>query len=229
MMRFAIPFLVAFVVATGGASGVVVMRAKAAQQAAAAAHADSLTKHLISDSTSKKTGAEAVKADSTAEPKTEGASATVEATVTGGEKTVPPVNATGLAATPEKSPAAEKTAAPAPIVTPVAGKPSLAALPKETAVDLTKPKLPIVTAPAAGAAPAPATSLLLPGSRITKIFTAMPPKDAAKVLEQMDESDVVTILNAVGEKRAAQILALLPTARAAAISKTVLAGKRAAK
>jgi len=229
MMRFAIPFLVAFVVATGGASGVIVMRAKAAQQTALAAHADSLTKHLITDSTKKSTEEAAPHPADGAHPASDSSATPVETTSASGEKTVTPENAAGLTKTLEKSRTAAMPVAPGPMLPPVAGKTGSIALPKEAAPDVAKPKLPGPTTPATNDATVPATSLLLPGSRITKIFTAMQPKDAAKVLEQMDESDVVTILTAVGEKRAAQILALLPTPRAAAVSKSVLSGKRAAK
>jgi flagellar motility protein MotE (MotC chaperone) len=63
------------------------------------------------------------------------------------------------------------------------------------------------------------------GGRISKIFTAMPAKQAAKVLEQMADGDVVVILGSVTDRKAAEILSLLPPQRAATVSKLVLANK----
>ena len=63
------------------------------------------------------------------------------------------------------------------------------------------------------------------GPRLSKIFTSMSAKDAAKVFEQMDEADVITILGAVNDRKAAEILTLLPPARAASISKSLLKPK----
>jgi hypothetical protein len=60
------------------------------------------------------------------------------------------------------------------------------------------------------------------GGRISKIFTAMSSKDAAKVLDQMDDADIVTILSGINDRKAAEVLGLLPVARAAGISKEVL-------
>jgi hypothetical protein len=90
--------------------------------------------------------------------------------------------------------------------------------------DSAKP-LPVVPAgiPVVGAAsPAGPVTPLLAGGRLSKIFGAMSPRDAAKVLEQMDDADVKQILARLNDKKAAEILALLPAARAALISKAAL-------
>jgi hypothetical protein len=63
--------------------------------------------------------------------------------------------------------------------------------------------------------------------RISKIFAAMPARDAAKVLVQMDDADVHLILDALGEKQAAAILQNFPAERAATISKNAIRGTRA--
>lgn len=62
--------------------------------------------------------------------------------------------------------------------------------------------------------------------RISKIFAAMPPRDAAKVLLQMDDADIQLIMQALGEKQAAAILVNFPPDRAATISrKSIGTGK----
>src|SRR5262249_6126902 len=61
--------------------------------------------------------------------------------------------------------------------------------------------------------------------RLSKVFTAMEPKQAAKVLEHMADGDVLVILGYVGPRQAASIMAELPPERAAKLSKLELQGK----
>ncbi len=85
------------------------------------------------------------------------------------------------------------------------------------------------TRPAGKPAPprpiAPARTAPSPGTdKVSRIFAAMPPKDAAKVLEQLSDTEVTEILRSLSEKQAAGIMQFLPPARAAAISKLALKG-----
>lgn len=66
---------------------------------------------------------------------------------------------------------------------------------------------------------APTARTALEGGKISKIFNAMQPREAARVMEQMDDADVQAILASLGDRRAAAILASLPPQRAAAITR----------
>lgn len=66
------------------------------------------------------------------------------------------------------------------------------------------------------------TQLGEPNERMSRIFAAMPPKEAAKVLEQLEDAEVHVIMSGLSEKQAAGVLQYLPPTRAAAISKLVL-------
>jgi flagellar motility protein MotE (MotC chaperone) len=61
--------------------------------------------------------------------------------------------------------------------------------------------------------------------RLSKVFTAMEPKQAAKVLEHMTDGDIHIILGYVGPRQAASIMAELPPERVAALSKLAMQGK----
>ena len=69
-------------------------------------------------------------------------------------------------------------------------------------------------------------SVAAAAEKVSKIFGAMPAKDAAKVLEQLDDAEVQSILAGLSDKQAASIMQHLPPQRAAAISKLVLRGGR---
>lgn len=58
--------------------------------------------------------------------------------------------------------------------------------------------------------------------RVSKVFTAMDPKQAAKVLEHMTDGDIHIILGYVGPRQAAAILAELNPERVAALSKLAM-------
>jgi hypothetical protein len=79
-----------------------------------------------------------------------------------------------------------------------------------------------VSAGAVGAAP-PAQK------RISRVFAAMAPRDAAKVLEQMNDADVSIILGNLTEKQTGAIMALLPAPRVAALSRGALRSSPGAK
>jgi hypothetical protein len=60
------------------------------------------------------------------------------------------------------------------------------------------------------------------GRRLSQVFAAMQPKDAARVLEQMDDKDVRSILDLLSSKQQAAILGSFPTQRAALIVQSTL-------
>lgn len=79
---------------------------------------------------------------------------------------------------------------------------------------------PAPSAPSSLAAPmTPAARVPLEGGKISRIFGAMQPREAARVLEQMDDADVQTILASLGDRKAAAILANFVPQRAAALTR----------
>jgi hypothetical protein len=62
--------------------------------------------------------------------------------------------------------------------------------------------------------------------RLSRIFAAMTPRDAAKVLQQLDDADVVSIVGSLTEKQAAAVLMAMAPERAAIISRGTLRPKR---
>jgi hypothetical protein len=58
--------------------------------------------------------------------------------------------------------------------------------------------------------------------RVSKVFTSMDPKQAAKVLDHMTDGDIHVILGYVGPRQAAAILAELKPERVAALSKLAM-------
>jgi hypothetical protein len=187
MMRLLLPLLVAFVVASGGASGIVLLRANKA--AAMSADLGAAVRH---DSASAKAVAHSPAAPVGPADGDSSTSAPVTATL-------PPPAARPIA-TPITTPIA--TAAATTVAQPAVAKTSS-------------------TVPAAGARLLSTPGIFV-GGRISKIFAAMPAKEAAKILGQMQDSDVVVILGSVNDRKAAEILSLLPAPRAASISKTVI-------
>lgn len=69
--------------------------------------------------------------------------------------------------------------------------------------------------------PTPAAPAQLDEGRLTKVFSAMNPRDAARVLEQMTDADVVEILAGLTDRRAGELLALLQAPRAATLAKAL--------
>jgi hypothetical protein len=61
--------------------------------------------------------------------------------------------------------------------------------------------------------------------RISRIFAAMAPREAARVLQQLDNPDIISIVGALTEKQAAAVLMAMPPERAALISRGSLASK----
>ena len=116
-----------------------------------------------------------------------------------------------------KPPADAKPSAPGATPSAPAAKPAAAPGPSvpESAV-----------AAAIAAANAPDTAREASQRRISKVFTSMDPKQAAKVLEHMTDNDVQIILGYVGPRPAAAIMAELPPERVAILSKLAMQGKK---
>src|SRR5208283_4862728 len=58
--------------------------------------------------------------------------------------------------------------------------------------------------------------------RVSKIYEAMPPEEAAKRLEKLDESTAVAIISVLKPRTAGGILAQMDTEKAASISKKII-------
>ena len=201
MMRIVLPLLVAFVVAAAGATGIVVLQAKGV--APAAADTVAVAAH-----------------DSSAAPEASDASAPSTAPAAPGDSALKASASHALAAL-SPSPAATATAAPAASVERTPAVVSAGVM-TGTATATTGKTPP----PGARMIPTPGVFV---GGRISKIFTAMPVKQAARILEQMADADVIVILGSVNDRKAADILSLLPAQRAAGISKSVLSNKVGSK
>jgi MgtE-like protein len=118
---------------------------------------------------------------------------------------------TAASAAAPKMAAVESTAAPT--VTPAKGAAKTTPAQKSSA-------------PAAPAAPATTDSVVEASERrLSKVFTAMEPKQAAKVLQHMEDADVQIILGYVGPRQAASIMAELPPERVATLSKRAMQAK----
>lgn len=114
------------------------------------------------------------------------------------------------------SPDSAKPAAPAAAAAvPTAAAPVVQAGVPESAV-----------AAAIAAANAPDTAREASQRRISKVFTSMDAKQAAKVLEHMTDNDVQVILGYVGPRQAAAIMTELPPERVATLSKLAMQGKK---
>ena len=255
MMRMLLPFLVAFVVAAGGASGVMVLRAR--QTVAIPAAAPTVT---TADSTAgAMTTALAAGADSTVHDSTADAPAPAKAatTVPSAVRTaalVPDQKRARATASPTYAATAPLDARP-PARSRGAAQRATTGTTTETGAGTTagaasattmgtatgtaaRTPAPTATESATGTASAgpatPDTRMLaipglLVGGRLSKIFTSMPSKQAARILQQMGDGDVVVVLSGINDRKAAEILSFLPPERVAVISRSVLALKPAGK
>jgi hypothetical protein len=156
--------------------------------------------------------ADSTHADSTAK---HDSTSTDTAAVASGEHGTPPVDTTPRApATPVDS--SKHVVADAKHGAPEA-KPAAGHDPKPAAPRDTKP------APAVASAPRPNADTASE-RRLSKVFTSMEAKQAAKVLEHMADMDVHIILGYVGPRQAASIMAELPPERVAKLSKIAMNG-----
>ena len=204
MKRIIIPFVAAFGLSLGIATGVVMMRAPKASPIVPGSVATGVTKPA--DSTAAKPdSAVAQVADSShaADTTRSAASAATGPTAPGGDQArVGPDKAVAGSQSKQQQVAAATTT---PSTKPAA---KLASAPG--------------TARAAGPPPPRPISDSLIGHMLAQVFAAMQPKDAARVLEQMDDSDVRAILGSLSSKQQAAILGSFPTQRAALIVQTTL-------
>ncbi len=197
MKRIIIPFVAAFAISLGIATGVVMMRAPKVAPIAVGATAKPADSTVIAkDSAVAQTHDSVAITDSTASATTGVAPATQP----------PPSVATEP---PQKR---EETSAIKSHEVPVtAGVKSPAKL--ATA--------PVAGHPSTPEPPRPISDSLI-NRRLAQVFAAMQPKDAARVLEQMNDTDVRAILGSLSSKQQAAILGSFPTQRAALIVQTTL-------
>lgn len=204
MKRIIIPFVAAFGLSLGIATGVVIMRAPKASPVVPGSVATAVTKPADSAATGPDS-AIAQGADSSRAPDT-----TRSANTTAAGPTAP--GADQARAGSDKTVAGSQS------------KPQQVAA--ATTTPSTKPVAKLASAPgtARGAGPPPPRPISdsLIGRRLAQVFAAMQPKDAARVLEQMDDSDVRAILGSLSSKQQAAILGSFPTQRAALIVQTTL-------
>ncbi|HEY5086932.1 MAG TPA: hypothetical protein VII66_06160 [Gemmatimonadaceae bacterium] len=213
MKKLLIPFLAAFGLSLGAATGIVIMRTPKAPSAAVAArtagmpqksepapaHKDTVAVSLAADSGRASTNGQPAAANvNTASPT--GSIATAAANGNTGETGA---SATGHVTTAGQSAPSSKASLPA------------APPASNTKVASSAPAIPKTPTPK------PVSDSLI-GRRLAQVFAAMQPKDAARVLEQMDDADVRSILGSLSAKQQAAILGSFPTARAALIVQATL-------
>jgi hypothetical protein len=84
--------------------------------------------------------------------------------------------------------------------------------------------------PVAAGAPAPKISASAEAdstrARLSRIFAAMKPEDAAVVLEKLDDASVRLLLLNLSDRKAAAILSSMPGEKAAMVTRTMLADAR---
>jgi MgtE-like protein len=210
MKKLIIPFVAAFGLSLGIATGVVMMRAPKAAPVQVAAKA----------AEKPKTDSVATTADTTAVQAIDSASlAAIAPTVDSLHATSVPAGVADAPMTAGSNPGPAQAGGHA---VPAAGASGSRQIVPATANIVTK----LASVPAATvksvpvAAKAPADSLI--GRRLAQVFGAMQSKDAARVLEQMDDVDVRAILGSLSSKQQAAILGSFPTQRAAVILQATL-------
>jgi hypothetical protein len=193
MKKLIIPFVAAFGLSLGAATGIVVVRAPKA----------------VAVSAGSKPAASPKQSDATSAVK-DGA-ATVAAVTAGAVQGVH--DSAGSAALSGATTATQPATQPA----------TTASLPTANASLATNGVVASVRSATAKSVPAKqAAPDSLTGVRLAQVFGAMQPKDAARVLEQMDDDDVRAILGSLSSKRQAAILGSFPTQRAALILRATL-------
>lgn len=199
MKKLIIPFIAAFGISLGIATGAVIVRAPKAVVAAAPgtrAVGDSspVAKDSTKDSIAPMADSSVARSHDSAGMPDSGKIAAVSV----GEK--------AASAEQQRSTPAEKLQAVTKVAPPATSA-------KSDAHESTRrAEVPVVT---------PVTDSLI-NHRLAQVFAAMQAKDAARVLEQMNDSDVRAILGSLSSKQQAAILGSFPTARAASIVQTTL-------
>jgi MgtE-like protein len=208
MKKLIVPFVAAFGLSLGLATGVVVMRAPktaplpaVAKQVASARKSDSSTIARDSAISSSATAAAADQAAPNAD--------------TAATQAIPAApNVENSAASPVPTKPGSN-----PVAAVKQGEPSSALKNSPSVAGPTVP-VKLVVKPIPAAARPVSDSLI--GRRLAQVFGAMQAKDAARVLEQMDDTDVRAILGSLSSKQQAAILGSFPTQRAASILQATL-------
>jgi flagellar motility protein MotE (MotC chaperone) len=217
-MKPVVVAVITFIVGAAGGTGAKVVMTKPLP-----AKADSLAK---SDSTKSDSTKAAGAADSTkVESKTDTAIVQSGAPVKAPDEAAAPATAEKPAAEAESKPevkVATKSAAKAPATAAAIAAPKTARLSAAAVKLADSAKANLDAKPAAPAAPPAPVIPDTAERRVSKVFTSMDPKQAAKVLEHMSDGDVQIILGYVGVKQAAAIMAALPPERVATLSKLAM-------
>ena len=197
MKRIIIPFVAAFGLSLGIATGVVMMRApKVVPVAVTTAPKAADSTAVGKDSAVAQLHDSATATDTTAARATNVAPTIQPAATVAGESTQKH----------EAAPTAKSHEIPAAGTAPPPGKLASA---------------PALAHSATPEIPRPISDSLI-NRRLAQVFAAMQPKDAARVLEQMNDTDVRAILGSLSSKQQAAILGSFPTQRAALIVQTTL-------
>ncbi|MEO6778105.1 MAG: hypothetical protein ABI194_01520 [Gemmatimonadaceae bacterium] len=212
MKKLIIPFVAAFGLSLGAATGVVMVRAPKASIPPAAKSA--VMAHEPDSAGTVHTAAAATGTATTAD------SGSAAANI------APNAGATGVAGS------VRDPAQPAPSKNEVAAGPSTAnhaavrgaAAAAATGLSSSAERVAVssVTAQKSVLPPVRPASDSLVGRRLAQVFAAMQSKDAARVLQQMDDNDVRTILGSLSSKQQAAILGSFPTQRAAVLLQATL-------
>lgn len=210
MKKLIIPFVAAFGLSLGAATGVVIVRTPKAPAPPAA-------KAAVLGHQPDSAGAVNTAAAATATTADSGSAAA---------NIAPNAGATGVAGS------VRDPAEPAPSKNEVAAGPSAeshapvrggaAAAATELPPSAERVAVSAVTAPKSVLPPVRPASDSLVGRRLAQVFAAMQSKDAARVLQQMDDNDVRTILGSLSSKQQAAILGSFPTQRAAVLLQATL-------
>ncbi len=204
MKKILIPFVAAFGLSLGIATGVVVMRAPKAAPPAVAKKVAKTVKPApaVADTTT------ASNADSSNGGASVAALSGTDSAASASVADTRTVPAKPMAEADSKSPAAGAT----PGLSKQSKQPATA-----SAATARLANMPVKTA-----VPVKPVSDSLIGRRLAQVFSAMQAKDAARVLEQMSDQDVRAILGSLSSKQQAAILGSFPTQRAALILQATL-------
>jgi hypothetical protein len=203
MLKLVMPFLVGLLAGLGGASAMVITRAKhaAAEQVAAAPAPGKASR----DSAAPKAPADTQHA------------APQDAPHDAPRQTPQPPAPAAAVAAPALPPAPAITRAAEPDA-PAEEPHAAAAVPTAAA----KPATRRATRDAGAAIVGKVGGQGSAEQRLAKVFASMPARDAARILEQMDDRDVRAILGHVADRQVAAIMASFPPARAAALGRAAL-------
>ncbi|MEO8945574.1 MAG: hypothetical protein ABI338_03675 [Gemmatimonadaceae bacterium] len=207
MKQVIIPFVAAFGLSLGAATGVVVMRTPKAVPIVATAKPPAKADPVAPAKDTATTAATSPADSMSANGRQAGSSSATA--------TQPPAASSGATAAGAAPANATRSGERVEAMSKINAAPSKAVPAAKLVSNPTtapKPPTPVVK---------PITDSLI-GHRLAQVFSAMQPKDAARVLEQMDDNDVRAILGSLSSKQQAAILGSFPTQRAATILQATL-------